>query len=657
MNLSDFFAIGLNDRPVLPASYDPVLVTVSFFVAALAGFAFVRLSHRIAERQASPLRPAWTAGGALIMGFGIWSMHFIGMLAYRLPISVAYDPWLTAGSALPAVLASAWSLHLVSRPEVSTIRLLSAGVILGGGVGLMHYTGMAAMEVGALVRYDVPLFLLSLLVAVMFAVAALWIANRMARPGAAPSFAHEGIAALMIGFAVAGMHYTAMSSTLCFAQRYPRSGILNMEPGVLAVATAIVATLILITGIAAVVFDRRLAVEIARRMQAIDRADETDQRLQLVLDNVADALVTFGRDGTIQTVNRAFERVFGYAPQAILGRHVSLLLAETGAGAGRRDLDRILDDHKPQSAGGDSLRFTGRRSDGTEVRLEGVFSNVVEDGRLVIIGALRDVTERERSLQALTRAREMAENASRAKSEFISHMSHELRTPLNAVIGLADALLRVDALRNDQDRLRQYLLDIQASGRHLLDLVNEILDLTVIERGGRTLTVETFDALAEIEDVLRPIRLNIDGRRTRITVLGTANPSLITADRQSFKQVLLNLAGNAIVHGGDDLDLRVEVDASTPDALTCIRIRDNGPGMPQKLIDAIGQPFPQVSDTYIQGGRNSQGKRTGLGLYIVCQLMNLNGGAFKIDSRLGEGTTAATFWPRGTKEGLERAAE
>ena len=132
--LKSYFAIGLDVEAAMSPTWSPVLVGVSFFIAMLAGLVFISLAGRLAEGLADTNRMIWTAVGAIIMGVGIWAMHFVGMVAYRLPIPVIYEPVMTTLSVMPAIAASAISLHLVARPEVSYKRLFAGGVIFGGGI-------------------------------------------------------------------------------------------------------------------------------------------------------------------------------------------------------------------------------------------------------------------------------------------------------------------------------------------------------------------------------------------------------------------------------------------------------------------------------------------------------------------------------------------
>src|SRR5258708_21922945 len=164
MTLSNYFALNVDPSQAIPGTYDYALVLLSYLVAALGSYAFLQFATRIAELRDRGLRFSWLAIGAFAMGSGIWAMHFVGMLAHILPIPVSYDPGITALSIVPAVLAAGVALHVVARPVVSTGRLLIGGTLMGAGIGAMHYTGMAALEVNALLPYDPPPFAASVLV-------------------------------------------------------------------------------------------------------------------------------------------------------------------------------------------------------------------------------------------------------------------------------------------------------------------------------------------------------------------------------------------------------------------------------------------------------------------------------------------------------------
>ena len=306
MTLSNYFALNVDPSQALPETYNWGLVLLSYLVAVLGSYAFLQFATRIAELRDAGLRYSWLVIGAIAMGGGIWAMHFIGMLAHILPIPVAYDPWITALSIVPAILGAGVALHVVARPVITTSRLLIGGTLMGAGIGAMHYTGMMAMQLNALVRYDPTLFAASIVVAVLLAVLALQVRQvisklNLSRFGAV----RDGVGALIMGFAVTAMHYTAMASTYCFATPGPHRT--PVDHSVFAGVTALIASLVLLLTIVAVMFDRRVAQEAsshrrtseqllqAQKMEAVGQltggvAHDFNNILTIVLAN-ADAIL------------------------------------------------------------------------------------------------------------------------------------------------------------------------------------------------------------------------------------------------------------------------------------------------------------------------------------------------------------------------------
>src|SRR5690242_21559630 len=200
----------LDPATAYPSTYDLGLVATSLAIAILAAFVAFSISGRIAAATTRRARYAWASAGAISMGGGIWSMHFIGMLAFSLPCGVTYAPVGTVLSMIPGIIASGVALHGISqRTDPGFKRLAVGGVLMGAAIGLMHYSGMAAMEPEALLRYDPGLVAISIVVAVGLAFISLGIRFRF--HGSVPSrIAATALAAPFMGFAVAGMHYTAM---------------------------------------------------------------------------------------------------------------------------------------------------------------------------------------------------------------------------------------------------------------------------------------------------------------------------------------------------------------------------------------------------------------------------------------------------------------
>lgn len=195
---------------MLTGSYSFSLVLISLCVAILASYTALDLAGRIATAKGRAVY-VWMGGGALAMGIGVWSMHFIGMLAFSLPIALGYDLALTAFSLLIAVLSSGFALWLVSQPRLPWLQLGFGALIMGAGIACMHYTGMAALRMLPGIDYDPTLFGASLLIAVGASAAALWIAFRLRKH--TPYVRQiRGLAAVVMGFAIVGMHYTGMAA-------------------------------------------------------------------------------------------------------------------------------------------------------------------------------------------------------------------------------------------------------------------------------------------------------------------------------------------------------------------------------------------------------------------------------------------------------------
>jgi diguanylate cyclase (GGDEF)-like protein/PAS domain S-box-containing protein len=192
--------------------YKPVLVGLSLAVAVFASYAALLVAQLLPSAPSRSRRIGWLAAGGGCLGIGIWAMHFVGMLAFTLPCANSYDAGLTLLSTIPGMLASVLALHVISQGPPNTLRLWLAGTLLGAGIGAMHYTGMAAMQFDGMIRYDLRLFLLSIVVAVALATLALWLKFRLARLQGRWHPASPLWSSVVMGLAVAGMHYTAMAA-------------------------------------------------------------------------------------------------------------------------------------------------------------------------------------------------------------------------------------------------------------------------------------------------------------------------------------------------------------------------------------------------------------------------------------------------------------
>jgi signal transduction histidine kinase/CheY-like chemotaxis protein/HPt (histidine-containing phosphotransfer) domain-containing protein len=502
--------------------YDAGLVALSVIVATLAAFVALSISGRIVAANSRGARWAWATAGALAMGGGIWSMHFIGMLAFSLPCGVTYAPAGTVLSMIPGILASGVALHVISqRTDPGFKRLAVGGVLMGAGIGLMHYSGMAAMEPQALLRYDPELVGLSVVVAAGLAFVSLGIRFRF-RASALSTVGATAVAAPFMGFAVAGMHYTAMQASIFFPIADAPTANMPTSPMFLAALITIFVVLIMAVALVATFAGRQ--VELAQSLAA-------------------------------------------------------------------------------------------------------------------------EIAERKRTEEELIKARQQAEAANRAKSQFLATMSHEIRTPMNGVVGTAHLLAATPL----NDRQTQLVDNLVRSGQALIGIINDILDLSKIEAGHFELATVEFDPrelIAEVTDLFCE-RCTSKGLEF-VYFVTEAVPRRLIGDPSRLRQVLINLVGNAVkfTERGEILIEMSLADSAEGDAILCCSVSDTGIGINREQQARIFESFHQVdaSMTRSRGG-------TGLGLSIVKELVAIMDGDIGVESEVGRGSR---FWFTAR---LARAAE
>jgi diguanylate cyclase (GGDEF)-like protein len=262
----------------LAGTYNSWVVLLSLLVAILASYTALDLASRITASEGAAA-VAWLLGGAFAMGTGIWSMHFIGMLAFRLPIPMAYDVGITVTSMLIAIVVSGFALLTVTRDSLSLRRLGAGGILMGLGICSMHYTGMAAMEVRPGIRYDTLLFAASVAIAITAATAALWLSFTLRSRGKRRVYARLGSAVVM-GFAIVGMHYTGMAAANFAADTICLGGPLA-DNSWMAATLAVFTFLILCGTLALSLLDARMESKNAQMASSLREANAELQHLVL----------------------------------------------------------------------------------------------------------------------------------------------------------------------------------------------------------------------------------------------------------------------------------------------------------------------------------------------------------------------------------------
>lgn len=361
---------------------------------------------------------------------------------------------------------------------------------------------------------------------------------------------------------------------------------------------------------------------------------------EAILRAAPDAIITLQKQGRVDVVNDAAAAIFGVEQRhAFDGVGLDTLVPAASAPA-REETTQEENAFWQWNRDNPWHRHVTEavRDDGSVFPIDISVRSIGDDGRFVVV--LRDITELQRAQQTLEDARDAAQQANQAKSTFLANMSHELRTPLNAIIGYSE-LLCEDAEDSGQDEIVPDLQKIRVAGKHLLNLINDILDISKIEAGHMDLYIERLDLQDLIDEVANTVRPMIEKKASRFVVECDRAPDYVQADATKLRQILLNLLSNAAKFAGED-EVRLDAFLETVDTVRyCVfEVEDHGIGIAPDKIDKLFEAFEQadVSTTRLYGG-------TGLGLAISKRFIEMMGGTISVQSTLGEGTTFSVRLP------------
>ncbi len=404
-----------------------------------------------------------------------------------------------------------------------------------------------------------------------------------------------------------------------------------------------------------------IAMDVTEQHRLAQRYAEADQRLADAIECTSEAFVLWDKNDRLVMCNTHFQQAYGL-PDSVLvpgtERHavnsaaarpvIERRVADPDGSGLSRTTEVQLADERWLQINERRTRDGGLVSVGTDITLLKRHQERLRDSERRLMATIGDLSssqkklERQKSELSVANAnyqaeKERAEAANKAKSEFLANMSHELRTPLNAILGFSEILANGMFGPLGSPKYSEYSKDIHDSGKHLLNVINDILDMSKIEAGHMRIQCEAVDLKPLIEESLR--LTTISAQDKEIAIHQRLCDSLhMVADRRALKQVMLNILSNAVKftnHGG-----RIELRARKLEKGVLLTIADTGIGIPMDALNKIGQPFEQVQSQYAKSKGGS-----GLGLAISRSLIGLHGGKMRIRSRVGEGTVVSLLIP------------
>jgi PAS domain S-box-containing protein len=607
----------------MSGTHDITLVLLSIVIAVVASYTALDLAGRIQASTTRASAAAWLATAAIAMGGGIWSMHFVAMLAFSLPgMEVSYDVGLTVLSLLLAVFVTGIGFAVVTRPGHGWPVLGLSGTFMGLGIAGMHYTGMAAMHMHATLSYDTTWVAISIFIAIGAAVVALWLALRQT------GFLQKIVASFFMGFAISGMHYAGMRAAVFGTHHHTvdmATGLTSFSQLGLALAISGITFFILALALIASLFDQRFAMLAENEAIALRRSEEQFRSLYRRTPLPLQSLDTHGH---LTEVSDAWLHLTDQRRESVLGRSLEAFMTEQSARQWRSDWTKLLAEGKLLDTEYQLVTRSGSVIDVlTSSRVERT-----ADGSL-ILGGLVDVTTRKRVEQALRQAQKME-----AIGQLTGGVAHDFNNLLAVVIGSLELLSK----RIGDDPKSNRMLDAATeAAKRGATLTQRMLSFA----RQQSLKPEPVDVTKLVQGMEELLQRSL-GPQIVIETKFPADGLYALVDAHQLELALLNLVVNArdatqsvgtvTVSAGKRQIAQGQVETLPTGAYIFLSVQDTGEGMDESVLARAREPFFTTKGI---------AKGTGLGLSMVHGFAQQSGGALLLHSRPGEGTNAEILLP------------
>ncbi|HSH86462.1 MAG TPA: PAS domain S-box protein [Methylophilus sp.] len=377
-----FFREG-SPTTLLYGTYNPWLVVLSAMVAIGTSVLALQLT-RLSQKQTSVLSQKFSIlASSVSLGAGIWAMHFIGMLAYEICTKVTYNPEVTMISMMPGILASYYALNLMTENRLDYPKLIKGGFSVGAGIGAMHYTGMLAMQMGPMLKFDLGWVLMSVVVVVSLATLSLWTGIFLNKTGKLPAKVSIALGGVLMGSAITAMHYTGMASARFIGKAQPGFDPADNQSISLALGITLVTILI---GMIATAINVLISY---RQIMANIQASET--RLSTILNTAVDGILTIDTSGRIISCNEVVEKLFGWHKSELEGKNMAMLLPKSDFSVHLQHLRKRGKGAQVMDEGRD---LDAIKKDGTQFPVRLAIGEVELPSEKLFVGFITDLTQR-----------------------------------------------------------------------------------------------------------------------------------------------------------------------------------------------------------------------------------------------------------------------